>query len=102
VSTVFDHTSRYYGLEVVTTTPAGGRPVSYVRRRFLPRGDALPLLAEVAVAEDERIDLVAHRTLGDPLAWWRVADANDVMDPQQLTREPGVLLRIPMPLGPGS
>jgi hypothetical protein len=93
---MFDHTSRYYHLGVATTTLPDGRTVSYVRRRFLPRGD-LPLLAEVAVIQGERIDLVAYRTLGDPLAYWRVCDANNAVDPQELTEEPGRLLRVPLP-----
>lgn len=66
---MFDHTSRYSKLEAATLDLADGRTVSYVRRRFLPPGDELPLLAEVAVAQGERIDLVSHRTLGDPLAY---------------------------------
>jgi hypothetical protein len=94
---MFEHTSRYYGLEVTTWSGPDGRTVSYVRRRFLPQGEDLPLLAEVAVVQDERIDLVAYRTLGDPLAYWRVCDANNAMDPQELTAEPGRLLRIPLP-----
>ena len=94
---MFEHTSRYYGLEVATWTGPDGRTVSYVRRRFLPQGEDLPLLAEVAVAQDERIDLVTYRTLGDPLGFWRVCDANNAMDPQELTAEPGRLLRIPLP-----
>lgn len=94
---MFDHTSRYYGLPVATTTDAAGRTVSYVPRRFLPNGDDLPLMAEVAVAQDDRIDLVAYRTLGDPAAFWRICDANNAMDPQELTAEAGRLLRVPVP-----
>ena len=63
-----------------------GRIVSYVRRRFLP--PALPLLAEITVAPGERIDLIANRTLGDPLAFWRLCDANDVIDPTEATADP--------------
>lgn len=96
---MFDPTSRYYNLEIATLDVPGGRTVSYVRRRFLPRGSGLPLLAEVAVAQGERIDLVAHRTLGDSEAYWRVCDANDAMDPADLTREPGRRLRVPIPQG---
>jgi hypothetical protein len=94
---MFEHTSRYYELPVATIDLPGGRTVSYVSRRFLPPGDALPLLAQVTVAQSERIDLLAHRTLGDPLAYWRVCDANDAMDPDDLTSEPGRPLRIPLP-----
>jgi hypothetical protein len=94
---MFDHTSRYYNLEVATLLLPNGRTVSYVRRRFLPQGEDLPLLAEVSVAQGERIDIVANRTLGDPLVFWRICDANNAMDPQDLTAEPGRLLRVPLP-----
>ena len=94
---MFDHTSRYYNLEVATKELSDGRTVSYVRRRFLPQGGEMPLLAEVEVIQGERIDLVAYRTLGDPLAYWRICDANNAMDPQELTEEPGFRLRVPLP-----
>jgi hypothetical protein len=98
---MFDHTSRYYNLDTATLDLPGGRTVSYVLRRFLPQGAEMPLLAEVTVSQGERIDLVSHRTLGDPLAYWRICDANNAMDPQELTRatadEPGRLLRVPLP-----
>lgn len=101
---MFDHTSRYHGLDVASVELADGRTVSYVRRRFLPQGTTLPLLAEVAVAQGERIDLVAHRTLGDPQAYWCICDANDAMDPQRLAADaaaqPGRLLRVPLPGAP--
>jgi hypothetical protein len=98
---MFDHTSRYYNLEIATLELPDGRTLSYVRRRFLPQGDAMPLLAEVSVAQGERIDLLSYRTLGDPLAYWRICDANNAMNPQDLieeaTGDPSRLLRVPMP-----
>jgi hypothetical protein len=94
---MFDHTSRYYELPVATYVGPDGRAISYVTRRFLPKGQTLPLLAEVSVQQGERIDLIAHRTLGDSVAYWRVCDANNAMDPQTLTAEPGRRLRVPMP-----
>ena len=94
---MFEHTSRYYGIEIATTDLPNGRTVSYVRRRFLPQGEDMPLLAEVEVALGDRVDNIAHRTLGDPLAYWRICDANDAMDPRALTDEPGRLLRVPLP-----
>lgn len=96
---MFDPTSRYYNLEVATLDAPGGRTVAYVRRRFLPRGERLALLAEVAVQQGERIDLLAHRTLGDSQAYWRICDANDATDPAALTSEPGRMLRVPLPQG---
>ena len=94
---MFDHMSRYYNIKVATLTLQDGRTVSYVRRRFLPQADDLLLLVEVAVVQGERIDLLAHRTLGDPLAYWRICDANNAMDPMELTDLPGRRLRVPLP-----
>jgi len=97
---MFDETSRYHGLETAEHRLPDGRLVRYVRRRFLPQGARLPLLAEVAVAEGDRLDLIAHRLLGEPEAFWRICDANDAMHPDELTSEVGRRLRVPVPQFP--
>lgn len=94
---MFTFTSRYYNLETVMLTLPDGRVVAYKRRRFLPQGDSMPLLAEVAVTEGDRLDLITARTLGDPEHFWRVADANNAMNPFDLTAEVGRVLRVPLP-----
>jgi hypothetical protein len=94
---MFDSTSRYQALETAMLTAPDGRAVAYKRRRFLPRGADLPLLAEVTVAQGDRLDVVTARALGDPEQYWRVADANDAMNPDELTADPGRVLRIPLP-----
>ena len=94
---MFDHTSRYYQIEEATYTAPGGREVAYKRRRFLPPGASLQLLAEVTVAQGERLYLVTFRTLGDPLQFWRVADANDAVNPFDLEEPSGQTLRVPVP-----
>jgi nucleoid-associated protein YgaU len=94
---VFDVTSRYFGLATAVHVGADGRELSYVRRRFVPAGDTLPLLAEVTVEQGDRLDLIAARTLGVAEAFWRIADANDALDPDVLTAQPGRRLRVPVP-----
>jgi len=94
---MFDYKSRYYNLETVKLTLPDGREAVYKRRRFLPDGASMPLLAEVTVRDSDRLDLISYRTLGDPLQFWRVADANDAMNPFELTDEPGRVLRVPVP-----
>jgi len=94
---MFETTSRYYLLETATVTAADGRVIAYKRRRFLPQGDNMPLLLEVTVAQGDRLDLITARTLGDPEQYWRVADANNVMNPPDLTAEIGRTLRVPIP-----
>jgi len=94
---MFQPTSRYYAIETASLTMPEGRIVTYKRRRFLPHGRDLPLLAEVTLQPGERLDLLAARTLGDPEAFWRICDANDAIDPAELTVEVGRVLRVPVP-----
>ena len=94
---MFDHTSRYYTLETAALSPEDGRKIAYKRRRFLPQGEEMALLAEVTVTEGDRLDLITARTLGDPEQYWRLCDANNTLDPQELTDEVGRVIRISVP-----
>jgi len=58
-------------------------------RRCVGRGP----VAAVEVAGD-RLDLLAARYFGDPLQYWRIADANPAPSPDELL-EPGRVLIIP-------
>ena len=98
---MFDYTSRYADIEVAVHVGVDGVEHPYVRRRFLPPGAGMPPLAEATVAQGDRLDLVAARTLGVSEAFWRIADANDAMDPFELTAVPGRTLRVPMPQAQG-
>ena len=79
------------------TSPPRAARWSYKRRRFLPNPAALQVLAEVVVAQGDRLDLITARTLGDPEHFWRVCDANNATNPFDLTSEIGRRLRIPLP-----
>jgi len=94
---MFQFSSRYYNLETVTLVQPDGRLAPYKRRRFLPQGESMPLLVEVIVTQDDRLDLITARTLGDPEHFWRVCDANNAMNPFDLTKEVGRRLRVPVP-----
>ena len=94
---MFESNSRYYNIETATYTAPDGEQVIYKRRRFLPHGEDLPLLAEVSVTEGDRLDNLTARALGDPEAFWRIADANNAMNPDDLTAEPGKSIRVPIP-----
>ena len=93
---MFDHMSRYWLLETVFWSRSDGEAIAYKRRRFLPRPESMQVLAEWPVVDGDRFDLIAARTLGDSLAYWRIADANRAMDPLELER-PHRRLIIPMP-----
>lgn len=45
------------------------------------------------VTDGERLDILAHRYLGDANLWWIICDYNDLFFPLEL--EPGMVLRIP-------
>lgn len=94
---MFEVTSRYYLLESVTYVGAEGRHISFKRRRFLPDGKQMPILVEVEIKQGDRLDLITARTLGDPEQYWRVCDANNTNNPQELTEETGRAVRIPIP-----
>jgi hypothetical protein len=93
--------SRYDGVEIATTTVPDGeggvREVRYLRRRRAPAHATQPPLARHRVADDDRLDLVAARYLGDPLASWRIADANSALDPQAVTATAGDVVVVPTP-----
>ncbi len=94
---MFTHTSRYYTLETAGHTTPDGKVIKYKRRRFLPRGEAMPLLVEITITEGERLDLITARTLGDSEQYWRVCDANNSMNPVELTEQIGYAVRVPVP-----
>jgi hypothetical protein len=95
---MFDNTSRYANTETTTLTLEDGTEVSYVRRRFLPGGDSHTIIGQVSTVQRDRMDTVAYRSLGDPLSFWRIADANEAMDPTDLVDKAGRTLVIPMPM----
>ncbi|MGW3146146.1 hypothetical protein ACWDG1_15965 [Streptomyces sp. NPDC001177] len=87
---MFTAASRYHGIEVARyEPPGGGDPVPYVRRRLLPDPASLTSLGFHPVAEGDRLDRIAAAGLGDPELFWRIADANPVLDPEELTARPG-------------
>lgn len=100
---MFDSTSRYFGLETAELTvldaDGGTRVIAYVRRRFVPRGQASANLVSHAVKQGERLDHLAARYLGDPRQFWLVCDANNVLRPEELVEEPGRRVDIPLPGG---
>lgn len=95
----FPPTSRYYGIETATIKGHDGQPVIYLRRRFLPPAEGFDLLVEHSVVENERLDNIAAKYMDDPETFWRIADANSAMRPEELTETIGRRLRITLPQG---
>jgi nucleoid-associated protein YgaU len=46
------------------------------------------------VAAADRLDLLAQRYLGDPFQFWRIADANPALTPEDVL-DPGARIAIP-------
>ena len=95
---MIDPDSRYADRPIDTLVTADGREIRYIRKRTLPRPDAMRVLTEVAVQDSDRLDLICARTYGNPGAWWRIADANEALDPTDLVATPGRRLKIPSPI----
>src|SRR5688572_2459591 len=95
----FPPTSRYYGIETITMKGPAGETIVYLKRRLLPSPESFALLVEHTVVEDERLDNITARYMDDPEAFWRIADANAAMRPDELTETIGRRLRITLPEG---
>lgn len=99
----FPPTSRYHDVEVATLELPDGRTVAYLRRRFVPPPESFALLREHVVRSGERLDHIAATYLGDAEQFWRIADANGAIAPEELTDAAGRRLRITLPAGiPGA
>lgn len=98
----FPPSSRYHGIELAALERTDGTVVAYVRRRFIPPPDRYALLQEHRVAEGERLDIISAHFIGDPEQFWRICDANALLDPKEL-EQPGAVVRITLPEGiPGA
>jgi hypothetical protein len=96
---LFSSTSRYYGLDTAKLAAPGGKTIVYILRRFVPPPENFQLLQEHTVVQGDRPDNLAGEYLGDPTLFWRLADANRAMRPDELTETAGRVLRITLPEG---
>lgn len=94
---MFDPTSRYHTLPLHYHVDAEQRTIAYVARRILPQPEGMAVLARVTSRAGDRLDQYAARTLGNPTLFWRIADANNALDPMALTAVPGRELVVPTP-----
>ena len=72
------------------TRATGTRRCRSCAAGFCPRAERFSLLYEVPVVEGDRRDVLAARHVGDAALWWRLADANGVVDPRALTDRVGL------------
>ena len=83
--------SRYAGLRV-KIFDQGASAIPYIA---LWRCPDTPADSAYYVMQGDRPDLIAWRLLGDATAFWRLADANQTLDPFELTDIPGQPVKIP-------
>jgi hypothetical protein len=95
----FPESSRYRGLSLLTYRDRDGREIVYVARRWVPPPAVLAEAGRYEVRDGDRIDVIAAKVIGNPLLWWRIADANAALAPSELTARSGRRLRITMPQG---
>lgn len=94
---MFDLQSRYANLETRELETAEGRKIRYVRRRLIPPKSSYLPASRISITDSDRPDLLAYRNLGVPTAFWQMADANEVMHPDELTAEVMRTIVIPIP-----
>jgi hypothetical protein len=70
---MFTPDSRYRRSPVIATVNAAGQQIHAAELRIPP---PTPGAFQHRVNEAERIDSLANQYYRDPLAWWRIADAN--------------------------
>jgi hypothetical protein len=97
----FPTDSRYYGSSTLSYTAPNGQTFTYLARRIVPQPGApnYATVAQHAVKQGDRLDLLAAKYLGDPLIFWLVCDANAAIRPTELVETPGTILNITMPQG---
>jgi len=99
-SNPFDEHSRYLKVQIALLPAHGAQPPApYLRRRFIAQPSDIALAAWVTIGASDRPDLLAARTLGEALAWWRLADASGVDDPNAMTDTPGARAAVPVITG---
>jgi hypothetical protein len=70
---------------------AGAAPAELYQPRPIPEP---PPSVVHTVAASDRLDLLAQRYFGDPLQFWRIADANPALAPEDVL-DPGAQISIP-------
>ena len=97
----FPTDSRYYGTGTLTYVTPAGETITYLARRIVPQPGApnFATIASHSVRQGDRLDLITARTLGVPEQFWQVCDANNAMNPFDLTGDSavGTIVKVPLP-----
>lgn len=97
----YSESSRYRGVALATFARPDGTTIAYGKRRLIPPRREIAIAATHLVRGGERPDLIAHAAYGQALLYWRIADGNAVIDPNELTDEIGARIALPVPSSTG-
>lgn len=93
---MFTVSSRYHLVDTAKWRDINDQEIIFLRRRFIPLPKESLIEVEHVVTQDERLDHIAAKYLGDAEQFWRLCDANNAMRPDELTNTIGRRLRIPV------
>lgn len=79
---MFARGSRYEQVPDGLYREPSGRQIPYKLLRVLPSNFLTQQIH--TVADGDRLDLIAFRYYNDPLQYWRICDANDALNPDDL------------------
>jgi hypothetical protein len=96
---LFPPSSRYTNTPLATMGGNNGESIVYLKRRFVPKAENFTLISEHVVVEGERLDNIAFQYMGDPERFWQICDANNILNPGELTETPGNKIKITLPEG---
>ena len=91
---MFDQTSRYEKCKDAKIQTEDERTITYKKRRFLPSAEKMQIQYMVNVVAKDRLDNISAKTISDPEQFWRICDANNAMNPEELVSTPGRILKI--------
>lgn len=86
-----DPSSRHKDLPTYEVAGPGAAPIELYEPRPIPEP---PPSVVHTVAGADRLDLLAQRYFGDPFQYWRIADANPALVPEDVL-DPGAQISIP-------
>lgn len=90
---MFTSTSRYAAVSDGLYQDSSGRQITYKLLRITPETTSLQIHT---VAQGDRLDLIAFQSYGDPEQYWRIADGNAALRPEDLTATAGRRLNLPL------
>ncbi len=89
--------SRYAGRPIANIEGPEGETIRYIVPIPLPPAAAYMVGLKHRTTDSDRVDNLSFRHFGLPGSWHLIANASDVMHPDQLLSVPGKSVSIPVP-----